>query len=124
MTGRRHFTESELAYLQSERRLGRLATADTAGRPQVTPVGMWMLNHELGTIDVTGHDIATTRKYRNVRANPHAALVIDDIASLDPWRPRAVVIEGAAKTVDEGGSALIRIVPTKILSWGLDSPEG
>jgi len=124
MTARRRFSEAELAYLESERRLGRLATADAEGRPQVTPVGMWTFNHELGTIDVTGRDFATTRKYRNVRANPHAALVIDDFASMDPWRPRAVVIEGAATAVaGDGISGLIRIVPTKIISWGLDSPE-
>lgn len=59
------FSPAELAYLQGERRLGRIATADLSGRPQVTPVGMWRYNPELGTIDITGRAFATTRKYRN-----------------------------------------------------------
>lgn len=116
------FSETELGYLRSERRLARIATADTDGRPQVTPVGMWRYNVELGTIDVTGRDFATTRKFRNVRANPQAALVVDDLASTDPWRPRAVVVEGPAEAVPEQGDAgpLIRIRPDRIISWGLD----
>ena len=117
------FSPAELAYLQGERRLGRVATADLRARPQVTPVGMWRYNPELGTIDITGRDFAATRKYRNVRANPRAAIVVDDIASVDPWRPRAVMVEGPAEAVagGPGGSEpLIRIFPDRILSWGLE----
>lgn len=121
------FSPAEVAYLQGERRLGRIATADLSGRPQVTPVGMWRYNPELGTIDITGRDFAATRKYRNVRANPQAAIVVDDIASVDPWHPRAVMVEGPAEAVpgDPGGRGpLIRIVPDRIVSWGLDEPDG
>lgn len=117
------FSPAELAYLTSERRLARVATADAAGHPQVTPVGMWRYNPDLGTIDVTGHDFATTRKFRNVHANPHAAIVVDDLASTDPWRPRAVVVEGTAQAIRDRGAdtpALIRITPTRIISWGLN----
>jgi PPOX class F420-dependent enzyme/OxyR family protein len=119
-------TAAELAYLTGERRLGRVATADVAGRPQVTPVGMWSYNAELGTIDVSGHDFANTRKFRNVTSNPRAAIVIDDVASIEPWRPRAVHIEGSAEAIGPEnpravhGRALIRITPERIVSWGLD----
>ncbi len=72
------FTEEELAYLLGERRLGRLATADAAGRPHVVPVG-WSYNSALGTIDISGRELASTKKFRNARVNPHAAFVLDDV---------------------------------------------
>ena len=113
------FSAAELDYLLGERRLGRLATADAAGRPHVVPVG-WSYNSQLGTIDVSGRDFASTKKFRNAQANPHAAFVVDDV--LPPWRPRCVTVQGAAEAIDaaEGGQALIRILPHKIVSWGLD----
>jgi pyridoxamine 5'-phosphate oxidase family protein len=86
---------------------------------------MWRYNAELGTIDITGHSFASTRKYRNAKANPKAALVVDDIVSLDPYRPRAVVVEGPAEAIPPSGDvteALIRIIPERIISWGLDDP--
>lgn len=119
---RRHeLRPDEIAYLASERRLGRLATADPTGRPQVTPVGMWRFNPELGTIDISGHDLAATRKYRNVTLNPQAAFVVDDVAPGQGWHPRAVMIEGPAHTVAPGpdGGALIRVTPDRVVSWGL-----
>ena len=113
-------TPAQLTYLSVERRLARIATADENGRPHVTPVGMWRYNDELGTIDVAGHDLAATKKYRNVQANPQAALVVDDLASVDPWHPRCVMVQGSAVTVANEGEALIRIIPDKIVSWGVD----
>jgi pyridoxamine 5'-phosphate oxidase family protein len=96
------FSVQELEYLLGERRLGRLATADADGRPHVVPVG-WSYNAELGTIDVSGHAFASTKKFRNARDNPHAAFVVDDV--LPPWRPRGVTVQGAAETIDGGGTA-------------------
>jgi PPOX class F420-dependent enzyme/OxyR family protein len=113
------FSASELAYLLGERRLGRLATADAAGRPHVVPVG-WSYNAELGTIDISGSTFAATKKFRNVRANPQAAFVVDDV--LPPWRPRCVTVQGTAEAIDpaDDRQAMIRIHPEKIVSWGLD----
>jgi Pyridoxamine 5'-phosphate oxidase len=70
------FSPAELDYLTSERRLGRLATADADGHLHVVPVGMWRVNSDIGTIDITGHDFARKHKFRNVRANPRAAIVV------------------------------------------------
>lgn len=109
------FTVRELEYLQAEtRRLGRVSTADTAARPQVTPVGMWSYNPDTDTIDTSGRDFASTRKYRNVTGHPVAAFVVDDIASTYPWRPRAVIVEGQAQAIANlPHESLIRITPTK-----------
>jgi pyridoxamine 5'-phosphate oxidase family protein len=119
VTAPARFSAAEVGYLLGERRLGRLATVDSAGLPHVVPVG-WSYNAELGTIDVSGRNFAATKKYRNVRAHPHAAFVVDDV--LPPWQPRCVTVQGDAETIDAppGGEAMIRIHPRTIISWGLD----
>ena len=121
------FSDAELEYLLGERRLGRLATVDETGQPHVVPVG-WTYNPDLGTIDVSGRNLAVTKKFRNARSNPKAAFVVDDV--LPPWQPRSVMVQGHAQalpTPTEGGGsggALIRITPDKIVSWGLKASDG
>jgi pyridoxamine 5'-phosphate oxidase family protein len=118
------FTDAETAYLGSQP-LGRLATVQPDGSPQVKPVG-FRVNPGLGTIDVTGFNLTSSQKFRNVRRNGHAALVVDDITSTDPWRVRFLEIRGTAEALDEGtdGGPLIRIHPTRILSFGVEQPPG
>jgi len=122
------FSDAELGYLTGEGRLGRLATVDEHGQPHVVPVG-WSYNPDLDTIDVGGRDFAATRKFRNVRANGKAAIVIDDV--LPPWRPRCVQVRGTAEALDHATPAgggqpapMIRISPAKIVSWGLEPQPG
>jgi pyridoxamine 5'-phosphate oxidase family protein len=111
------FTPRELAYLQGERRLARIATVGKNGTPHVAPVG-WSYNAEHDTIDVGGHDLAQTKKYHDVQATGRAAIVIDDLASTNPWRPRGVEVRGRADALSE--PPLIRIHPERVVSWGLD----
>jgi pyridoxamine 5'-phosphate oxidase family protein len=111
------FSAAELAYLHGERRLGRLATVGRDGTPHVVPVG-WTHNREVDTIDVGGHALAQTKKFRDVTRSGRAAIVIDDLASVNPWRPRAIEVRGRAEAIREP-SALIRIHPERIVSWGL-----
>jgi pyridoxamine 5'-phosphate oxidase family protein len=113
------FTSHELAYLSRERRLARIATVGKDGTPHVVPVG-WSYNADEGTIDIGGLHLERTKKYRDVRRNGRAAVVIDDIASVDPWRVRGVEIRGRAETLSEP-RALIRIHPERVVSWGLES---
>ena len=118
MTASSVFTAAELAYLQGERRLGRIATVGKDGTPHVVPSG-WVHNSELDTIDVTGRDVDATKKFRDVARNGRAAIVIDDIASVNPWRPRAIEVRGRAEAVLEP-EPLIRIHPERIVAWGID----
>ena len=82
-----------------------------------------------GVIDIGGHNLAGTKKFRDARTNPQVAFVVDDLASTEPWRPRAVEVRGRAQTFTEGGERLgpgfgpawIRIIPTRVVSWGLDT---
>ena len=120
-------TPAEIAYLESQP-LGRLATIQPDGSPQVKPVG-FRYNPELGTVDVTGFSMSASQKYRNVSRDGRAALVIDDIASTQPWRVRFLEIRGRAEAVpgDDGGladSSLIRLHPGRVLSFGVEEPPG
>jgi pyridoxamine 5'-phosphate oxidase family protein len=113
------FTDEELAYLRGTRRLARLATVGADGTPHVVPVG-WSLNAELDAIEVGGHGFAATKKFRDVRRSGRAAIVIDDLASVDPWHARGVEVRGRAE-VFETPRPLIRIHPRRIVSWGIDA---
>jgi pyridoxamine 5'-phosphate oxidase family protein len=119
-------TNAQIAYLKSQL-LGRLATAGADHKPHVVPTS-YRYNPEHRTIDVGGHHVATTKKYRDVRANGWAAIVVDDLASIDPWTPRMLEIRGRAEAIPTGGSTLgpgfgdafIRIHPEKVNSFGLE----
>ncbi|GHH79533.1 PPOX class F420-dependent oxidoreductase [Streptomyces sulfonofaciens] len=118
------FSEAERAYLRSQR-LGRMATVDPHGRPQANPVGFFPQDD--GTILIGGRAMGATKKWRNLRANPGIALVVDDIASLDPWRVRGVEVRGEAELLTgphelgpRFSPEVIRIHPRRILSWGLE----
>ena len=118
-------TDAERAYLAGQR-LGRLATVDADGQPQNNPVGFFV-NEETGVIDIGGRTMGRTKKFRNVQARPLVSLVVDDLASVQPWRVRGVEIRGRAEALSgwqpprPGYSGeVIRIHPTRIISWGLD----
>jgi len=113
------FTENELEYLGSGL-LCRLATVGPDGTPHVAPVGMISHNAQLDTIDVGGHDLTNTKKFRDAARTGRGALVVDDLASTDPWRPRGIEIRGRAEAV-EGARPLIRIHPERIVAWGIDT---
>lgn len=113
------FTAGELAYLTAdELRLGRLATVAADGTPHVVPVG-WSLHPAFDAIEIRGRDLAGTKKFRDVARRGRAAIVIDDLASIDPWRARGIELRGSAEAITEPG-VLIRLHPERIVSWGID----
>jgi pyridoxamine 5'-phosphate oxidase family protein len=117
---------AQIEYLASQR-LGRLATAGADARPHVVPTS-FRYNAELGTVDLGGLHVATTKKYRDVQANGWAALVVDDLVSVDPWRARFLEIRGRAEALPTGGAhlgpgfgeAFIRLHPQKVNCFGID----
>ena len=120
------FSAAEIEYLQSQR-LARIATAAPNGQPHVVPLA-FRYNPETDTIDVGGHDFAKRKKYRDVQSNPRVAIVIDDLASTDPWRPRMIEVRGEAEILPSGGDAIargfdpdiFRIHPKRIVSMGIE----
>ena len=121
-----HFTELEIAYLRGQR-LGRLATVGSDGAPHVVPVG-FRLDADANAIEVGGHGLSRSKKWRDLHANARVAIVIDDLASVNPWTPRGVEVRGRAELHTDGGqkfgpgwdSAWIKIVPQRIVSWGIE----
>jgi pyridoxamine 5'-phosphate oxidase family protein len=117
------FTPEEIAYLHSQR-LGRLATVDAKGDLHVVPVG-FRYNPERDTIDVGGHNFATSKKYRDALRHGRVAFVVDDV--LPPWKPRFVEVRGTVQAEATGGKEIVpsfaaetlRITPTYIVSFGV-----
>ena len=122
------FTPGELAYLATQK-LGRLATVQPGGTLQVSPVG-FRYNPDADSIDIAGFGMSASRKYRNVADNGRVAFVVDDVASVQPWRVRCLEIRGRAEALaappgTEPGvdGALIRIHPRRIISFGLEDSD-
>jgi pyridoxamine 5'-phosphate oxidase family protein len=123
------FTEAELGYLAGQS-LGRLATVGETGEPHVVPVG-FRHNAEMDTIDIGGHGIARSKKYRDVARDGRVAFVVDDLASIDPWRVRGIEVRGTAAVLPVGGEEVgpgfdpevIRITPHRIVSWGIEDAD-
>ena len=120
-----HFTDSEIEYMHSQR-LGRLATVNAAGEPHVIPVS-FRYNAEPDAVDIGGHGMSGSKKFRDILQNANVAFVIDDV--LPPWQPRFLEIRGRAEQVFEGGEKfgrgfapeMIRIFPRRIISFGLSA---
>jgi pyridoxamine 5'-phosphate oxidase family protein len=123
------FSTAEINYLQSQR-LARIATAGRDCQPHVVPVA-FRYNPETETLDVGGHGFAQRKKYRDVQRNPRVAIVIDDLASVDPWRPRMIEVRGEAEILPTGGETvgrgfdppMFRIRPKRIISIGIEGKE-
>ena len=78
-----------------------------------------------GAIDIGGIDFGNTKKWRDMRQNPHFALLVDDAS---PAGPHAVEIRGAAEPHFIGGELInppfpnfqpefVRVRPHRIVSW-------
>jgi pyridoxamine 5'-phosphate oxidase family protein len=113
------FTDAERRYL-SEFKLGRIATVGRDGTPHVAPVG-WSYVPEQDVIEVGGRDFARSKKYHDAKRSGRAAIVTDDLASVDPWRPRGIEIRGSAEVLED--PPRIRVRPQRIVSWGLDDED-
>jgi len=131
------FSAAERRYLATQP-LGRVSTVGARGMPQVRPVG-FRLNDD-DTIDIGGPGHASSSRYRNLLVRPQLAFVVDDITpdepgAVKPGMGRGVEIRGVAELVrvDEPpvnpqwfSNDVIRIRPTRVLSWHLDPehPDG
>lgn len=113
------FSDEELEYLRSQR-IARIATVAPDGQPDAVPVGF---EYDGTHLFVGGLDPMKTRKFRNVQAgNTKVAVILDDLASIDPWVPRYLRIYGEAELVERSGrfgpGHYLRITPT--VSWSFN----
>ncbi len=118
------FTPEEIEYIQSQR-LGRLATVNEKGDLHVVPVA-FRYNADHDTVDIGGHNIVPTKKYRDAVRHGRVAFVIDDV--LPPWKPRMVEVRGTVQAESSGGKEInpnfapdiLRLTPTYIVSIGVN----
>lgn len=109
--------------------MGRLATVQPDGTLQVNPVS-FRYNPRTQSIDIGGHRMETSQKFRNTADNGRVALVVDDIASFQPWRVRCIEIRGRGDALNDPadsaaplGGPIIRVHARRIISWGIDPPQ-
>ncbi len=117
------FAEKEIAYFQSQP-LARLATVAEDGQPDNAAV---VFEYDGAHFYVGGVKPKNSRKYKNLRAgNDKVALLIDDMESIKPLKPRGIRIYGTAEFVERKGQfgpgTYMRITPELSWSWDLVGP--
>src|SRR3984957_14243749 len=118
-------TDAERRFL-ARQPLGHLATIGPDGTPQVKPLG-FTYNPTLGTIDIAGFNMGGSAKYRNIRANPNVAFVVDEVTEDSMEGAHFLEIRGVAETAvgthdPQGHLApeIIRVHPRRIISFHAD----
>ena len=84
-------------------------------------------NAEPDAIDIAGHNMGKSKKFRDVARTGRAAFVVDDV--LPPWEARGVEVRARAEVFDKGredinsdfDAELIRLHPSRIVGWGIDT---
>jgi PPOX class probable F420-dependent enzyme len=128
--------------LLRDARVGRLATADAAGRPLVVPVCYVFEDGRCySAVDAKPKQTRNLRRLRNIADNPHVSLVVD-VWDEDWSRLCWVIVEGRAEVLGRGavfaraidllgakypqyralpldrdGGAVIVLTPDRVLSW-------
>jgi PPOX class probable F420-dependent enzyme len=123
-------------------RVGRLATADSAGRPLVVPVCYAFDGERIySAVDAKPKRTRELRRLRNIAENPLISLVVDEYDE-DWTRLRYVIVEGRADVLTGGdefsraidrlvakypqyrtlalprdSGAVVRITPERVLAW-------
>jgi pyridoxamine 5'-phosphate oxidase family protein len=108
------FTDEEVEFL-TQGRLARVATASCDGQPHVVPV---VYEFDGAAFYFTGWNLEKSLKFKNLVENKKVALVVDDLVTVCPWRPRGVEVRGVAEVGSEGGRAYVKVSPMLKRSWG------
>ena len=120
-------SQAEVDYLKTQR-LARVASVSKKGVPEVSPVGFefdgkyfWVGSH-------SQEIFPNTRRYKNITSgNARVSIVIDDLVSVDPWKPRGIKVSGTAEVMEHNGifgkGKYIRIAPKVSISWGIEPPK-
>ena len=120
------FTENEIAYLNSQP-LARIASVSTSNQPDNSATGFEFDGKVFYLGSMIG-DLRQSRRGKSVLAgNTKVALIVDDLASIDPWRPRYIRIYGTAEFVERegkfGNKQYMRITPAISWSRGIEPME-
>jgi pyridoxamine 5'-phosphate oxidase family protein len=108
------FTDDEVAFL-TESRLARVATASREGQPHIVPV---VYEFDGVAFYFTGWNLEKTLKFRNLAENKKVAIVVDDLVTVCPWKPRGVEVRGVAELGKEDGKSYVKVTPQVKRAWG------
>ncbi len=108
------FTDEEVAFL-TQSRLARVATASHDGQPHVVPV---VYEFDGTAFYFTGWNLERSLKFQNLVHNKKVAIVVDDLVTVSPWRPRGIEVRGVAELGSEGGRPYVKVCPRVKRSWG------
>ena len=101
--------------------IGRLDTLRPDGTLQNNPVG-FTFGPETGMFEIGGLNMGGSQKYKNVVANGLVAFVVDDLESVEPWKPRMIEVRGTAEPVsnEDPRRSTILIHPNRVISFGVE----
>ena len=108
------FTDDEVSFL-TQSRLARVATASIEGQPHVVPV---VYEFDGMAFYFTGWNLEKSLKFRNLVENKKVAMVIDDLLTVCPWKPRGLEVRGMAELGKEDGRPYVKVTPLVKRSWG------
>ncbi|MDA4115069.1 MAG: PPOX class F420-dependent oxidoreductase [Thaumarchaeota archaeon] len=108
------FSDEEVEFL-TQSRLARVATASSEGQPHVVPV---VYEFDGTAFYFTGWNLEKSLKFQNLLQNKKVAIVVDDLVTVSPWRPRGVEVRGVAELGSEGGRPYVKVCPQVKRSWG------
>jgi pyridoxamine 5'-phosphate oxidase family protein len=117
----------------SEAEKGDGTESNEKSQTDVVPVGF---DFDGECFYIGGMNLFKSLKYKNTIKNNKVALVIDDLLTINPWKPRGIRIYGTADLINRRGgymsfiykfqsqsqSPYLRIKPTKKWSWGIENP--
>ena len=85
-------------------RVARLATVTGDGRPHVVPCCFALVGDErvVTAVDAKPKSTLALRRLANVRAHPHASLLVDHYDDVDWSRLWWVRVDGTARVIDGG----------------------
>ena len=98
-----------------------------SGTPEVSPVGFEFDGKHFWIGSHSQEIFFRTRRYRNItRGNKKVSIVIDDLASVTPWKPRGIKVSGIAEVMEHDGifgpGQYFRVTPRVTVSWGIEPP--
>jgi pyridoxamine 5'-phosphate oxidase family protein len=118
------FSAHELSYLQSQP-LMRIGTVAGNGQVDVDAV---TFEFDGACFFIGGVNLASTRKYKNIAGGQTlVSLLLDDLATVQPWQPRGLKVHGRAVIVQRdaghfGPGAYFAVTPLVSWNWGVEGP--
>jgi pyridoxamine 5'-phosphate oxidase family protein len=113
------FTKSELEYLRTSSEDGQRANLTILGKDgsfRIVPVRI-VYDKAEDAIEIAAPEALHVGINLPAVGIPFLELVVDDLASIEPWKPRGVEMSGNAEALTS--PPRIRIRPEAVRSWGL-----